>query len=137
MINNVALMGRLVAIPELKSTQNGISVTRFTIAIERKYAKSTEEKQTDFIDCVAWRKTAEFVSKYFEKGQMIAVTGNIQTRIYEDKNGNKRKAVEIVAEQVSFCGSKGEKQSDITPEIKSDNNLNVEYTDIPDEDLPF
>ena len=108
MINNVVLMGRLVATPELRSTGTGISVTSFTIAVERSFAKAGEQRQADFIDCVAWRQTADFISRYFQKGSMIAVTGNIQTRNYEDKNGNKRKAVEVVVDNASFCGSKSE-----------------------------
>lgn len=108
MINNVVLMGRLVATPELRSTGTGVSVASFTIAVERAYAKAGEQRQADFIDCVAWRQTAEFITRFFQKGSMIAVTGNIQTRNYEDKNGNKRKAVEVVVENASFCGSKAE-----------------------------
>ena len=147
MINNVVLMGRLTAVPELKTTQSGISTVRFSIAVERRYNKQGEERQTDFIDCVAWRQTAEFVSKYFNKGSMIAVEGSIQTRNYEDKNGNKRKAVEVQVDNVSFCGSKGE-----TGTGGGNPNLDVlkdkveqfnapqnggSYTDIPDDDLPF
>ena len=108
MINNVVLMGRLVATPELRSTGTGVSVASFTIAVERAYAKAGAQRQADFIDCVAWRQTAEFITRYFQKGSMIAVTGNIQTRNYEDKNGNKRKAVEVVVDNASFCGSKAE-----------------------------
>jgi len=101
-------MGRLVADPELRTTTSGISVTSFTVAVDRRYVKAGEEKQTDFIDIVAWRQTADFITRFFRKGSMIAIQGSIQTRSYEDKNGNKRKAVEIVAENVSFCGSKAE-----------------------------
>lgn len=108
MINNVVLMGRLVATPELRSTGTGISVASFTLAVERAYAKAGEQRQADFIDCIAWRSTAEFITRYFQKGSMIAITGNIQTRNYEDKNGNKRKAVEVVVDNASFCGSKAE-----------------------------
>ena len=108
MINNVVLMGRLTADPELKTTQSGISVTSFSIAVERNYAPKGQERQTDFINVVAWRQTAEFVTRYFHKGSMIAVEGSIQTRKYQDKNGNNRVAVEIVANNVSFCGSKAE-----------------------------
>ena len=108
MINNVVLMGRLVATPELRSTGTGVSVASFTIAVDRAYAKQGEQRQADFIDCVAWRGTAEFITRYFQKGSMIAITGNIQTRNYEDKNGNKRKAVEVVVDNASFCGSKAE-----------------------------
>ena len=108
MLNCAIIMGRLTADPELRTTASGLSVTTFSVAIDRGYAKAGEERQTDFINVVAWRQTAEFVSKYFQKGSMIAVQGSIQTRSYEDKNGNKRTAVEIVADNVSFCGSKAE-----------------------------
>ncbi len=108
MLNTAILMGRLTADPELKTTQNGVSVTSFCVAVDRRFQRQGEEKQTDFINVVAWRQTAEFVSRYFHKGSMIAVQGSIQTRNYEDKNGNKRTAVEIVADNVSFCGSKAE-----------------------------
>jgi len=107
MLNCIVLMGRLVADPELRTTATGISVTSFTMAVD-KFAKAGEEKQADFIDIVAWRQTAEFVTRYFHKGSMIAVQGALQTRSYEDKNGIKRKAVEVVADKVSFCGSKSE-----------------------------
>ena len=108
MINNVVLMGRLVATPELRNTQTGRNVTSLRIAVDRGYVKAGEQRQADFIDCVAWRNTAEFISKYFQKGSMIAITGSIQTRTYDDKNGNKRKATEIIVDQASFCGSKAE-----------------------------
>lgn len=106
MLNSAIIMGRLTAAPELRTTANGTSVTSFTVAVDRAYARQGEERQTDFISVVAWRGTAEFVSRYFRKGSMIAVQGSIQPRNYEDKNGNKRTAVEIVADKVSFCGSK-------------------------------
>lgn len=106
MLNCAVIMGRLVADPELRTTGSGISVTSFTVAVDRSYQKAGTERQTDFIDVVAWRQTAEFVSRYFHKGSMIAVQGSIQARSYEDKQGIKRKAVEIVADNVSFCGSK-------------------------------
>ncbi|MBQ6864066.1 MAG: single-stranded DNA-binding protein [Clostridia bacterium] len=108
MLNTAIIMGRLTADPELRTTSSGLSVTSFTVAVDRRFARSGEDKQTDFINVVAWRQTADFVSKYFQKGSMIAVQGSIQTRSYEDKNGNKRTAVEIVADNVSFCGSKAE-----------------------------
>lgn len=147
MINNVVLMGRLTAAPELKTTQSGISTVRFSVAVERRYNKQGEGRQTDFIDCVAWRQTAEFVSKYFNKGSMIAVEGSIQTRNYEDKNGNKRKAVEVQVDNVSFCGSKGETGTgggnpnldvlkDKVEQFNAPQN-DSSYTDIPDDDLPF
>ena len=106
MLNVAVLMGRFVADPELRHTANGISVTSFTIAVDRSYVKAGTERQTDFIDVVAWRNTAEFVCKYFRKGQLAAVQGSIQTRTYTDKDGNKRKAVEIVADNIHFAEPK-------------------------------
>ena len=110
MLNAAILMGRLVADPELRHTSNDVSVTSFTVAVDRSYVKSGTDRQADFIDVVAWRSTAEFITKYFKKGQMIAVQGSIQTRSYEDKQGNKRKAVEISADNVYFADSKGSSQ---------------------------
>jgi single-strand DNA-binding protein len=136
MLNNAVIMGRLTKDPELKTTANGISVTSFTIAVDRKFNKQGEEKQADFIDIIAWRGTAEFISKYFRKGSMIAVQGSIQTRMYEDKNGNKRKAVEVLADEVSFCGDKNinAAPAPTTPTITPSDE---EYRDIPEDDLPF
>lgn len=108
MLNVVALTGRLVEDPELKTTTNGVSVCSFRIAVDRDYAPQGQERKADFINVVAWRGTAEFVAKFFRKGQMIAVNGSIQTRQYEDRRGNKRTAVEVVAGSVSFCGSKAD-----------------------------
>ena len=105
MINNVVIMGRLTKDPELKTTQSGLSVVSFTVAVDRNCQKDGE-RRADFLNVVAWRQTAEFVEKYFAKGSMIAIQGSIQTRKYEDKSGNKRTSVEIVADNVSFCGSK-------------------------------
>lgn len=133
-INSVAIMGRLVADPELRKTQTGLSVSTFTVAVDRRFGKDAEKK-TDFIEIVCWKQQAEFVTKHFTKGSMIAVEGMIQTRNYEDKQGIKRKAVEIVANNVSFCGDKkpsGDKIS-VTVDDQSD------YKDIPDgyDDLPW
>lgn len=108
MLNCAIIMGRLTADPELKTTQSGISVTSFSVAVDRNYTPKGQEKQTDFINVVAWRQTAEFVTRYFHKGSMIAIEGSIQSRKYQDRNGNNRTAVEIVANNVSFCGSKAE-----------------------------
>ena len=108
MLNCAIIMGRLTADPELRTTSNGVSVTSFTVAVDRSYQKAGAERQTDFINVTAWRQTAEFVTRYFHKGSMIAVQGSIQTRNYEDRQGNKRTAVEIVADNVSFTGSKSE-----------------------------
>lgn len=106
MLNIAAIVGRLTADPELRHTPNNIAVTSFTVAVQRSYTRAGEERQSDFIDVVAWRSTAEFVSKYFRKGQLISIEGSIQTRTYEDKDGKKRKAVEIVANNVHFTESK-------------------------------
>ena len=95
MLNVAAIVGRLAADPELRHTASGVAVTSFTLAVSRNYSRQGEERQTDWIDVVAWRNTAEFVCKYFTKGRLMAVSGSIQTRSYEDRNGNKRKAVEI------------------------------------------
>ena len=111
MLNVAAIVGRLAADPELRHTPSGVAVTSFTLAVDRSYAKAGTERQTDWIDVVAWRSTAEFICKYFTKGQMMAVTGSLQTRSYEDRNGSKRKAMEIVANDVSFVGSKRENGS--------------------------
>lgn len=101
MFNLVVLTGRLTANPELKTTQNGASVCSFTIAVDRPY-KSGEEKKTDFINIVAWRGTAEFITHYFTKGSLIGIEGSIQTRKYEDKDGNNRTAFEVVANNAQF-----------------------------------
>jgi single-strand DNA-binding protein len=106
MLNVVALMGRLVYEPELKTTPSGINVCSFRIACDRSFARQGEERKSDFIDVTAWRQTAEFVCKYFQKGSMIAIEGSLQTTSYQDKNGNNRTKVEVVASNVSFCGSK-------------------------------
>ena len=109
-MNNVSLIGRLTADPELKHTQSGKGFTRFTVAVDRA-VKTGEEKQTDFINIVAWNQTAEFVCKYFSKGQRIALTGAIRTGDYTDKDGKKRYTFEVWANNVEFCESKGEKQT--------------------------
>ena len=102
MLNVVVLMGRLVADPQLRQTPQGTSVASFRIAVDRNFARQGEQRQADFIDIVAWRQQAEFVSKYFQKGSPIVVEGSLQTRQYQDKNGNNRTAVEVVATQINF-----------------------------------
>ena len=104
--NLCQLQGRLVADPELRTTASGIEVASFCIAIDRGYTKEGEEKQTDFINCTAWRKTGVFVNTYFKKGKEIKVLGSLQSRKYEDKEGKKRTAYEVLCEQVSFVGNK-------------------------------
>ena len=107
MLNIAVIMGRLTADPELRTTGTGISVCSFSVAVDRNYS-SGGERQTDFINCVAWRQTAEFISRYFHKGSMIAINGSIQQRQYTDKDGNKRNAFEIVVDNANFCVSKAE-----------------------------
>ena len=111
MLNHIVLMGRLTRDPELRRTASGISVVSFTIAVDRDYGKTeTGEKETDFIDIVAWRSTAEFVSKYFSKGRMVVISGRLQIRSWTDKDGNKRRSAEVVAENVYFGESKRDSQ---------------------------
>ena len=137
MLNVVVLMGRLTADPEVKTTPNGNSVCSFSIAVNR----SHDREKTDFVDVVAWRNTAEFVGKYFSKGQMIVVKGALQTRTYEDKEGQKRKVTEVLAENVEFGESK--KQEDgLTKLVKKAQNLGIEVdvdegSSMSDDDLPF
>ena len=107
MLNHVVIMGRMVRDPELRQLDNGTSVTSFSVAVDRNYVdKTTNERQVDFLNVVAWRQTADFVCKYFHQGDMIALEGSLQSRKYTDKDGNNRIAIEIVASNISFCGSK-------------------------------
>lgn len=136
-INNfIHLRGRLTADPELRNTTSGIEVASFCLAVDRGYAKPDEEKQTDFINCTAWRKTGVFVHKYFTKGKEIEVLGTLQSRKYEDKNGQKRTAFEVVCEQVSFVGNKaaGADNAPAAPGYQTDTpSLDV----AADDDFPF
>lgn len=149
MINNVVIMGRLTADPELRQTPNGIEVTSFSVAVDRGYARQGEERQTDFINCVAWRQSAKFITSYFRKGSMIAITGSIQTRNYEDKTGARRTATEVVVNNASFCGSKsetgtgasqssyaGDTYSAPTPSYSTGSDSDFEELS-GDDDLPF
>lgn len=106
MLNVVAIMGRLVADPELRTTTQGTNVCTFRIACERNYSKPGEQRQADFVDIVAWGKTAEFITQNFQNGSLIAIEGRLQTRNYQDKQGNKRTAVEVLANNISFAGAK-------------------------------
>lgn len=107
MLNHIVLMGRLTRDPELRHTQSGVAVTSFSLAVDRDYQnRDSGEKQTDFIDIVAWRSTAEFVSKYFSKGRMAVVSGRLQMRDWTDKDGNKRRSAEVMADSVYFGDSK-------------------------------
>jgi single-strand DNA-binding protein len=144
MLNCAVIMGRLTADPELRQTPSGVSVTRFTVAVDRGYVKAGEERKADFINVVAWRQTAEFVSRYFQKGSMIAVQGSIQTGSYE-KDGVKRYTVEISADNVSFCGSKSESGTSGAPSATvstaapsfSNGGLDDFAAMADDDDLPF
>ena len=107
MLNHIVIMGRLTRDPELRRTASGVAVTSFTVAVDRDFGKNENgEKETDFIDCVAWRQTGEFVAKYFQKGRMAVVSGRLQIRSWTDKDGNKRRSAEVVADNVYFGDSK-------------------------------
>ncbi len=139
MINVVVLTGRLTADPELKTTSSGISVCSFSIAVERRF-RSGEERQADFINIVAWRASAEFVSKYFKKGQMIAIEGSLQSRKYQDKEGKNRYAYEVVANNVQFADFKSGGSNATENETASFNNTSSsDFEEISgnDDDLPF
>ena len=111
MLNHITIMGRLTRDPELRRTGSGIAVASFTLAVDRDFSpKDGGERETDFIDCVAWRQTGEFVSKYFTKGRMAVVSGRLQLRNWHDKDGNKRRSAEVVAENVYFGDSKRDAQ---------------------------
>lgn len=131
MLNNITIMGRLTADPELKQTQSNISVTSFTIAVDRDY-ETNGKRETDFFDVVAWRGTAEFIARNFSKGKLIAIVGGLQTRKLEDKNGNTRVSVEIKADTAYFCGD-GKKET--APEVPEYVPSYAPFN--PDEDLPF
>ena len=140
MFNLVVLTGRLTADPELKNTPNGIPVTSFSIAVNRNY-RAGEEQQTDFINIVAWRQRAEFITKYFKKGSMIGIEGAIQTRKYTDKNGNNRTAFEVVVNNVQFVESKRDGVASAGSESASFSNAGAnDFAEIDggmDDDLPF
>lgn len=106
MLNRVVLMGRITHSPELKTISSGVSVVSFTVAVDRNYTPKGQEKQTDFINCVAWRQTADFIAKYFGKGSLIAVEGTLQTRKYQDKNGVNHNVTEVIVDNASFTGGK-------------------------------
>ena len=130
MLNIAAIMGRLTADPELRHTPNNVPVTSFSVAVARSFVRQGQERETDFINVVAWRSTAEFVCRYFKKGNMIAVNGSIQTRKYPDRDGNNRTAFEIVADNVHFCENKS------APEVTAPKTPLVDFDSVPG-DLPF
>ena len=146
MLNRAVLMGRLTRDPELRRTPNNVSVVTFTLAVDRNYQADKNNRQADFINIVAWRYTAEFLAKYFSKGQLAAVEGSIQTRNYQDKDGNSRTAFEVVADQVYFAEKKNAdaaQNTDFIPppfEEPSERSFSAEYFeefDDADGDLPF
>lgn len=147
MLNKIVLMGRLVRDPELRRTGSGTAVASFTLAVDRDFApKDGGDKQTDFIDIVAWRGTAEFVTKYFTKGRMAVVEGRLQIRPWEDKDGNKRRSAEVVADNVYFGDSKRDGESGGPKRSSGDNDTDnysapsqeSEFTELSDDsDLPF
>lgn len=130
------LVGRLVRDPELRTTQSGTPVSSFTVACDRRYVKEGEERQADFINCVAWNKTAEFVGQYFTKGMRIALDGRIQTRSYDDNDGNKRFVTEVVAEAVEFAQSRNENGNNDAPTMPSA-PVPDGFTPADESDLPF
>lgn len=134
--NKVILGGRLTADPELKQTTSGVAVLSFTIAVNRRYQKEGEA-QTDFINCQAWRQTAEFITKFFRKGSSISVVGSVQTRTWTDNDGNKKYATDIVVDEAYFVDSKGDNgQGDTTyiPDAYQPTEANLE---VVNDDLPF
>lgn len=132
--NMVVLLGRLTADPELKTTSTGLEVCSFTVAVDRPKPKDSDERQTDFIPCVAWRKTAVFINKYFSKGKPIHIGGSLQSRKYEDKDGNKRTAYEVVVADAGFIGSK--KDNEPSAAAPSAPSAGVDVA-ADDDDLPF
>lgn len=137
-MNTVCLIGRLTFSPELKATLSGVSVTHLQVAVDRSYQPKGEERKADFIDVTAWRQTAEFINRYFHKGDMIAIEGSIQTSNYTDRDGNKHKSVTVVANNVSFCGSKNEQGSKNNAAQGYPNAVPQDFEEIvDDDDLPF
>lgn len=132
-MNKAILVGRLTRDPELKSTANGTNVCSFSIAVNRRYKNAEGNYDADFINCTAWRQTAEFVSKYFTKGRMIGVVGSIQTRNYDDKDGKKVYVTEVAADEVHFVESKGDNNNNTAPVADVNDFAPIDDTD----ELPF
>ena len=139
MLNKISIHGHLVRDPELRTTPSGVSVCNFTVAVDRSYTKQGEEKQTDFFECVAWRGVADTISKYFHKGKEIVVSGKIQSRKWQDKDGNNRISWEIMADSVDFCGSKGgDNNTTANNTPNTANVVEVDFTPVAnDSDLLF
>ena len=144
-MNKVILMGRLTKDIEMRQTPNGVSLARFSIAVTRRFKNSNGEYDADFINCIAWRKTGEFIARYFQKGSMIAVVGSIQTRSWDGNDGKKQYATEVIVDEAYFTGSKsgsGTKGNDTDFSDSSIDDLNSQYGDDfatigDEEDLPF
>lgn len=140
-MNKAILTGRLTKDPQHRTTPNGVSVTTFAVAVNRRYKDEAGKYQADFINCIAWRATADFVSKYFQKGAGIGIVGSIQSRSYEDKNGNRRYVTEVVAEEVEFAGSKKQAESkEASYDTNSDDLFGDEiagFEPLEDPQLPF
>ncbi len=138
MLNKAILVGRLTKDPELRSTASGVSVVSFTIAITRSYARQGEERQTDFINCVAFRNTADFISRYFAKGNMIAVDGSIQTRTWDDQEGKRHWVTEVMVNEAHFVESKKDSAAQGSAPTGGGAALPMEFgPDATDDDLPF
>lgn len=140
MLNKIFIMGRLTRDPELRRTQNGTAVTSFTLAVDRDFKNADGTKETDFIDCVVWRQTAEFVSKYFTKGRMAVVEGRLQTRDWQDKDGNKRRNAGVIADNVYFGDSRSDNAPGSYQAAKAPVNVDAEdFAEVEDDDsdLPF
>ena len=141
MINRVVLTGHLTKDPELKTTQSGLSVAQVVIGVQRQFARKGGEREADFISCVAWRRTAENIAKYFRKGQLIGVDGRIQTRSYDDKNGQRVYVTEVVVDNFAFLSSQkgqGNQNSSQRPNTTAqDPFAETGSVDITDDDLPF
>ena len=138
MLNHITAAGRLTKDPELRRTQNGVAVASFTIACDRDIKDASGNKQTDFIDCVAWRNTAEFVDKYLTRGRMVIVSGRLQMREWTDKNGSKRTNAEILAENVYFADSKRAVDNTEKNETKeAAQTVDFDQVEIDDDELPF
>lgn len=134
MLNHIAIMGRMVRDPELRHTQQGTPVVSFTLAVDRDYQSGGSEKQTDFIDVVGWRSTAEFVSKYFHKGSMAVVSGRLQMRKWQDRDGNNRTSAEVVADNIYFGDSKKTNTGNAEAEYSAPT---MQEIDDSDGELPF
>lgn len=138
MFNKAILMGRIAHNLELKTTSGGLSVLSFRIAVDRAYQAQGEERKTDFFNIVAWRSTAEFISKYFSKGRMIMVEGELQTRQYVDKNGSTQNVVELVVSSAHFTGEKKEQTAAAAPPTSAPTQNNADFADTEiDDDYPF